>query len=192
MLTALLKQSRSQEYEDDDENCYACGRSISSGGITYQNRSYHPDCVKCMHCHKILTPQKLVYEHNTELCCDGCYNLLHAEKCTICKNPINGGLTFKGQSYHHQCFKCTNCHKSLDGCNLYSKDLKPYCAQCNESLFADRCAKCGKPIPFNTNYHSIQGKPYHRHCFACVKCHQPITTTTFIQGKYGPTCHDCG
>ena len=57
-----------------------------------------------------------------------------------------GGVTYKQQPWHRECFTCTNCNASLAGQRFTSRDEKPYCADCFGELFAKRCTACSKPI----------------------------------------------
>nr|CAI5865325.1 unnamed protein product [Callosobruchus analis] len=58
----------------------------------------------------------------------------------------SGGVTYKNEPWHRECFTCTHCQKSLAGERFTSRDEKPYCADCFGELFAKRCYACNKPI----------------------------------------------
>jgi len=58
----------------------------------------------------------------------------------------SGGVTYKNDPWHRECFTCTNCDTSLAGQRFTSRDDKPYCAECFGELFAKRCTSCSKPI----------------------------------------------
>ena len=57
-----------------------------------------------------------------------------------------GGVTYRNEPWHRECFTCTNCSKSLAGQRFTSRDDKPYCADCFGELFSKRCTACSKPI----------------------------------------------
>ena len=57
-----------------------------------------------------------------------------------------GGVTYKNDPYHRDCFTCSHCKKSLAGERFTSKEEKPYCANCFGELFAKKCFQCNKPI----------------------------------------------
>lgn len=66
---------------------------------------------------------------------------------TFCNQIItSGGVTYKNEPWHRECFTCTNCSTSLAGQRFTSRDEKPYCAECFGELFAKRCTSCTKPI----------------------------------------------
>lgn len=58
----------------------------------------------------------------------------------------SGGVTYKNEPWHRECFTCSNCSTSLAGQRFTSKDEKPYCGDCFGELFAKRCTSCVKPI----------------------------------------------
>lgn len=57
-----------------------------------------------------------------------------------------GGVTYRNEPWHRECFTCTKCDLQLSGQRFTSKDEKPYCADCYGELFAKRCTACSKPI----------------------------------------------
>ena len=57
-----------------------------------------------------------------------------------------GGVTYRNEPWHRECFTCTHCQKSLAGQRFTSRDDKPYCADCFGELFSKRCTACSKPI----------------------------------------------
>ena len=57
-----------------------------------------------------------------------------------------GGVTYKNEPWHRECFTCSNCALSLAGQRFTSRDERPYCADCFGELFAKRCTSCTKPI----------------------------------------------
>lgn len=61
-----------------------------------------------------------------------------------------GGVTYRNEPWHRECFTCTHCVKSLAGQRFTSRDDKPYCAECFGELFSKRCTACSKPITGKT------------------------------------------
>lgn len=65
----------------------------------------------------------------------------------ICLQVITtGGVTYKNDPWHRECFTCSHCETPLAGQRFTSRDEKPYCADCFGELFAKRCTACTKPI----------------------------------------------
>lgn len=67
-----------------------------------------------------------------------------------------GGVTYRNEPWHRECFCCTNCSSSLAGQRFTSRDEKPYCAECFGELFAKKCTACNKPITGKFFHHQIQ------------------------------------
>ena len=65
-----------------------------------------------------------------------------------------GGVTYRNDPWHRECFTCTHCQKSLAGQRFTSRDDKPYCADCFGELFSKRCTACSKPITGKENLSS--------------------------------------
>ncbi|CAF5184845.1 unnamed protein product, partial [Rotaria sp. Silwood1] len=81
-----------------------------------------------------------------------------------CLKVINqGGVTYKNQPWHRECFTCTNCKNSLASQRFTSRDDHPYCADCFGRLFAKKCFACTKPITGvgGTRYISFEDRHWH-------------------------------
>ena len=59
---------------------------------------------------------------------------------------LTGGVLYRSEPFHRECFCCANCSKNLMHEKFTSRDDKPYCAQCFAELFARKCTTCAKPI----------------------------------------------
>ena len=57
-----------------------------------------------------------------------------------------GGLKYRDNAMHADCFKCAYCNKPLSNEQFASKDDTQFCADCYGQLFAKRCTRCHKPI----------------------------------------------
>ena len=72
---------------------------------------------------------------------------------------MQGGVTYRNEPCHPECFTCTNCQKALTGQRFKSRDQTPYCVNCYGELFCKRCTLCCKPITgtlkFNIECHFI-------------------------------------
>ncbi|CAF3423038.1 unnamed protein product [Rotaria socialis] len=175
--------------------CAECGQPIEPhvhARVTFNNRSFHSECFSCAVCRRQLNPSQAYTLHNDQPWCHQCE--VDTKTCYVCGKPIlAAGITYETREYHAECFKCSHCHKSLDNENLLcANNLQPYCVPCNEILFAKRCAKCAQPIPFDKKYTVIDDKPYHEHCFLCVKCHRQIGSKKFFKDPRGFVCSNCG
>ena len=68
-----------------------------------------------------------------------------------------GGVTYRNDPWHRECFTCTHCTKSLAGQRFTSRDDKPYCAECFGELFSKRCTACSKPITGKKIHRNLHG-----------------------------------
>ena len=57
-----------------------------------------------------------------------------------------GGVTFKNEAWHRDCFTCAHCNTQLAGQKFAARNDLPYCAKCFGDLFAKRCTACKAPI----------------------------------------------
>lgn len=58
----------------------------------------------------------------------------------------SGGITFRDQIWHKECFLCSGCRKELCEEAFMSRDDFPFCLDCYNHLYAKKCAACTKPI----------------------------------------------
>lgn len=57
-----------------------------------------------------------------------------------------GGVTYRDEPWHKECFVCTSCKMQLAGQHFTSRDDTPYCLKCFGSLYSKKCEACSKPI----------------------------------------------
>lgn len=57
-----------------------------------------------------------------------------------------GGVTYKDEVWHKECFLCTGCKAPLAGQPFTSQGDSPYCVKCFSSLYAKKCAGCNTAI----------------------------------------------
>lgn len=67
-----------------------------------------------------------------------------------------GGVTYRDEPWHRECFVCTHCKTQLAGQHFTSRDDSPYCLKCFGSLYAKKCEACTKPITGKTTTQSYQ------------------------------------
>ncbi len=57
-----------------------------------------------------------------------------------------GGVTYKDEVWHKECFLCMGCKAPLAGQPFTSQGESPYCVKCFSSLYAKKCAGCNTAI----------------------------------------------
>merc|ERR1712110_319916 len=107
---------------------------------------WHEKCFVCCVCNNTIGTKSFIPKEN-EIYCTACYEDKFATKCIKCNKVItSGGVTYRNDPYHRECFTCTNCDRILAGQRFTSRDDKPFCADCFAQLFSKRCNACSKPI----------------------------------------------
>ncbi|XP_058124586.1 four and a half LIM domains protein 2 isoform X4 [Anopheles ziemanni] len=161
--------------------------------MEYKTRQWHEKCFCCCVC-KTAIGTKSFIPREQEIYCAGCYEEKYATRCIKCKKIItSGGVTYKNEPWHRECFTCTNCQVSLAGQRFTSRDEKPYCADCFGELFAKRCTSCTKPITGigGTRFISFEDRHWHNDCFICAICKTSLVGRGFITDEQDVICPEC-
>ncbi|XP_077296394.1 prickle-like protein 1 isoform X2 [Arctopsyche grandis] len=175
--------------------CDGCGEVFRAGTkkMEYKTRQWHEKCFCCVVC-KTPIGTKSFIPREQEIYCAGCYEEKFATRCVKCNKIITqGGVTYKNEPWHRECFTCTNCSTSLAGQRFTSRDDKPYCAECFGELFAKRCTSCSKPITGigGTRFISFEDRHWHNDCFICALCKTSLVGRGFITDAQDIICPEC-
>ncbi|XP_058459977.1 paxillin isoform X3 [Malaya genurostris] len=175
--------------------CDGCGEIFRAGTkkMEYKTRQWHEKCFCCCVC-KTAIGTKSFIPREQEIYCAGCYEEKYATRCIKCKKIItSGGVTYKNEPWHRECFTCTHCQVSLAGQRFTSRDEKPYCAECFGELFAKRCTSCIKPITGigGTRFISFEDRHWHNDCFICAICKTSLVGRGFITDEQDVICPEC-
>jgi len=178
--------------------CDACGDVFRAGmkKMEYKNRQWHEKCFVCCTCKMPIGTKSFIPKEN-DIYCTKCYEDKFATKCIKCGKVITqGGVTYRNEPWHRECFTCTNCSKSLAGQRFTSRDDKPYCADCFGELFSKRCTACNKPITGkgglgSTKFVAFETLAWHNECFFCHICKDSMVGKGFIQDGENIICPEC-
>ncbi|XP_055700795.1 prickle planar cell polarity protein 3-like isoform X5 [Phlebotomus papatasi] len=175
--------------------CDGCGEIFRAGTkkMEYKTRQWHEKCFCCCVC-KTPIGTKSFIPREQEIYCAGCYEEKYATRCIKCNKIItSGGVTYKNEPWHRECFTCTHCSTSLAGQRFTSRDDKPYCADCFGELFAKRCTACTKPITGigGTRFISFEDRHWHNDCFICALCKTSLVGRGFITDATDIICPEC-
>ncbi|XP_034236877.1 LIM domain-binding protein 3 isoform X1 [Thrips palmi] len=175
--------------------CDGCGEIFRAGTkkMEYKTRQWHEKCFCCVVC-KTAIGTKSFIPREQEIYCATCYEEKFATRCVKCNKIItSGGVTYKNEPWHRECFTCTNCNTSLAGQRFTSRDEKPYCADCFGELFAKRCTACVKPITGigGTRFISFEDRHWHNDCFICASCKTSLVGRGFITDADDIICPEC-
>lgn len=176
--------------------CDGCQGVFKAGMRKYEYRGqqWHEECFLCVECKQPIGAKSFIPREN-QVVCVPCYEAKYAQRCTKCSEVIRrGGVTYKGNPWHKECFTCTNCTKQLAGLKFTSKDEQPYCADCYGELFAKKCTKCSKPITGfgGCKFISFEDRHWHSECFLCGKCNCNLVGRGFLTSDDMIMCSDCG
>ncbi|XP_065209760.1 four and a half LIM domains protein 3-like isoform X2 [Planococcus citri] len=175
--------------------CDGCGDIFKAGTkkMEYKTRQWHEKCFCCVVCKNAIGTKSFIPKEQ-DIYCSGCYEEKFATKCVKCSKIItSGGVTYKNEPWHRECFTCTNCNASLAGQRFTSRDDKPYCAECFGELFAKRCISCSKPITGigGTRFISFEDRHWHNDCFICASCKTSLVGRGFITDGDDIICPEC-
>ncbi|XP_071455620.1 prickle planar cell polarity protein 3 isoform X4 [Hetaerina americana] len=175
--------------------CDGCGEIFRAGTkkMEYKTRQWHEKCFCCCVC-KTAIGTKSFIPREQEIYCATCYEEKFATRCVKCNKIITtGGVTYKNEPWHRECFTCTHCNASLAGQRFTSRDEKPYCADCFGELFAKRCVACSRPITGigGTRFISFEDRHWHNDCFICASCKSSLVGRGFITDGEDIICPEC-
>ncbi|XP_031620250.1 zinc finger protein 431 isoform X2 [Contarinia nasturtii] len=175
--------------------CDGCGEVFRAGTkkMEYKTRQWHEKCFSCCVCKNPIGTKSFIPKEQ-EIYCAGCYEEKYATRCIKCSKIItSGGVTYKNDPWHRECFTCTHCTTSLAGQRFTSRDEKPYCADCFGELFAKRCTSCTKPITGigGTRFISFEDRHWHNDCFICASCKTSLVGRGFITDEADIICPEC-
>jgi len=128
--------------------CDKCTQIFKPGmkKMEYKGQQFHENCFTCFECTRPIGTKSFIPK-DSKIYCVECYENNFATKCTRCLKVISqGGVTYKNQPFHRECFTCTSCSQSLAGQRFTSREDHPYCSECFGKLFAKKCFACKKPI----------------------------------------------
>uniref|UniRef100_A0A6I8NWH3 Four and a half LIM domains 2 n=1 Tax=Ornithorhynchus anatinus TaxID=9258 RepID=A0A6I8NWH3_ORNAN len=141
----LCTECYSREYSS---KCSGCLKTIMPGTrkMEYKGNSWHETCFSCHRCQQPIGTKSFIPKDNQNFCVP-CYEKQFAMQCVQCKKAIiTGGVTYREQPWHKECFVCTGCKKQLSGQRFTSRDEFAYCLNCFCNLYAKKCAGCTNPI----------------------------------------------
>lgn len=109
--------------------CSKCNLRIRGDCLNALGTQWHPSCFVCAHCKRPFGNSSFYLEDNLPYC-ERDWNQLFTTKCDSCGLAIEAGdkwIEALDKNYHSTCFRCSNCHVTLEGSVFYCKAGKPFC-----------------------------------------------------------------
>mmetsp|Transcript_40423 Transcript_40423/g.62173 ORF Transcript_40423/g.62173 Transcript_40423/m.62173 type:complete len:444 (-) Transcript_40423:28-1359(-) len=173
----------------DVNTCAKCKKPIFGDFITIRGQRMHPEHYSCEMCGCGFVGGNC-HERDGKFYCQPCFRKLLQPVCFACRKPIPGrSITALGKVYHPEHFVCGQCHQPFPDGKFFEVENTPYCELHYKQLFADRCAKCDKPI-LGEEVKGC-GKSWHPGCFVCTACERPFPTMQFWSWEEKPYCTKC-
>ncbi len=173
---------------DRDPICDSCHALIRGPFIVALDRCFCPEHFRCSQCGIRMEDCGFVEEGGL-LYCDSDYARLLAPRCARCGLPVVEKIvTAMRQSWHPECFVCTQCKKPMAGSTpgageatfRVGDDNLPYCDEDWSKLFQAKCEGCGYPIDDIDQFVEAMGKNFHSSCFNCSACRVSLQGKAFF------------
>jgi len=132
-----------QDYIETLDKCANCHRPIMDKILRANQRAYHPECFRCIHCGKGLDGVPFTVDSSNQVHCVECFHERYAPRCAQCHRPIvpedgkdeSYRVVAMDKSFHIDCYKCEDCGKKLssrvEGHGCYPMDDHLLCKQCH-------------------------------------------------------------
>ena len=126
------------------------------------------------------------------LMCQKCYDKEKATKCHRCKEPITiqaRKMSFKGHSWHGECFCCKRCREDLSEEKFFLINDNLLCAECIDPIA--QCYSCKSGVSPVVSYLQYNSRCWHATCFKCVICHAWLADGQFHEMDASLMCNVC-
>uniref|UniRef100_G3PKF3 Four and a half LIM domains protein 3 n=2 Tax=Gasterosteus aculeatus aculeatus TaxID=481459 RepID=G3PKF3_GASAC len=175
--------------------CVACDKVVMPGTrkLEYGGSTWHEGCFICHSCQQPIGSKSFIPDKDEHYCVS-CYEDKFASRCTRCKKTLaKGGVTYRDEPWHKECFVCASCKTQLAGQHFTSRDESPYCLKCFGNLYAKKCEACSKPITGfgGGKYVSFEERQWHQPCFTCSQCSASLVGAGFFPDGERILCRDC-
>lgn len=232
-MSCFSEGSRKMEHKGNSwhETCFTCQRCQQPIGtksfIPKDNHNFCVPCyekqfaMQCVHCKKVLLIPYCVNLSNQPLHIHSTFKCINAPFPFFHQPITTGGVTYRDQPWHKDCFLCTSCKLQLTGQRFTSRDDFAYCLNCFCNLYAKKCASCTTPISGNhisslaehifsifiyfnltrvflssglggSKYISFEERQWHNDCFNCKKCSVSLVGRGFLTERDDILCPECG
>ncbi|XP_054279165.1 leupaxin-like [Macrosteles quadrilineatus] len=114
-------------------SCANCNKPITEVVLAALGQTWHPEHFTCAHCEQPIKETAFRVRDGKPFC-EADYVRLFVKNCRSCGERITGSiLTALNETWHQECFKCTNCEEIIGLKEFTERDGKPYCMGCGRS-----------------------------------------------------------
>ncbi|KAG5858005.1 hypothetical protein ANANG_G00025510 [Anguilla anguilla] len=187
-----LRGSREELWRVLQPGVFWKGKPHTEAGVW--GSTWHETCFICHSCEQPIGSKSFIPDKDEHYCVPCYENKFSAHpSCTRCKQVLTkGGVTYREEPWHKECFVCTGCKVQLAGQHFTSREDSPYCLKCFGSLYAKKCEACSKPITgFGGKYISFEERQWHQPCFACSRCSVSLVGAGFFPAQDEILCREC-
>ncbi|XP_013854922.1 four and a half LIM domains protein 3 isoform X4 [Austrofundulus limnaeus] len=175
--------------------CAACDGAMTPGSrmLEYGGAAWHQTCFLCHGCQKPIGSEGFVPD-SSRFYCVPCYERQVAPRCSRCNKALTkGGVTYRDQVWHKDCFLCSGCRAPLANQPFTSQEESPFCITCFSNLHAKKCSGCHAPITGfgDGKYVSFEERQWHQPCFKCSRCSVSLLGSGFYPDRDQILCKDC-
>ncbi|XP_041051394.1 four and a half LIM domains protein 1a isoform X1 [Carcharodon carcharias] len=179
----------------DSSTCHSCKRPIKPGtkSFEYGGSHWHERCFTCCRCLKEIGTASFVPKGD-DIYCVSCNEKKFSKHCVHCRKAItSGGLTYRDEPWHTECFVCKTCRKQLSGQRFTAHENYIYCADCYGNFIAKKCGTCHKPVTGfgGAEVVTYEDRQWHSDCFKCKKCYSSLVNKRFVNHNRDVYCTDC-
>jgi len=111
------------------KHCAKCGEKIDDTILTALGKPWHVRCFTCITCLKELGAQFIAKDGHGQ--CNSCATKTRPT-CEKCRIPLIGEyMAFEGNSFHPECFLCSQCRNRLGTSGFYNVSGQLKCKVCS-------------------------------------------------------------
>lgn len=170
--------------------CNNCGTSIRGPFVAALDKTWCPDHFVCANpqCRVPLIDMGFVEEEG-QLFCERDYEQYFAPRCHKCSAAIIGEVVNAlRQTYHTNCFLCSQCHQPIGGNQFHTEEGKVYCKKDWAAMFQTKCYGCDFPIEPGDRWVEALNANWHSECFNCSTCQMNLEGQSFFAKNGKPYC----
>jgi len=177
--------------------CTICSKILAGKCCSIGDKKAHEACFKCDTCRQGLSGKQHFLLNKKYYCAedyelenksnefygDSKKNMTSEHDCALCGKGITvSEISYNGKFYHNYCLTCNFCNTSLSHVKEHKGRL--CCQNCIDYM----CSKCNKII--EDNFVTLDGKKFHKRCFACAVCGEVLDSSSFYKINSLPYCEN--